>query len=103
MRNDGSIELAIARHFIGIAREGGARTLSDAGIVPPAGVWGDRWRVLSVQDRAYQINVSQHIMAMPATAEFCGRFGTRGNAHPRRRRDRRAFTSGVESHRARRV
>jgi len=61
MRNDENRELAIARHFVGIAKKESALALSDANLMPNGGVWAKRCRVLSIRDRAHQLNVYNYI------------------------------------------
>ncbi|MCP4247791.1 MAG: hypothetical protein GY778_12150 [bacterium] len=61
LRKDGKTGIAIARHYVGIAKKESARALSKAKLVPKGGVWSVRFRCLPIQDRAHQINVVRYI------------------------------------------
>lgn len=61
-RRDDNVFLAIARHFVGIAKKDSARLLSDAEIITPGGVWGKRCHVLAIRDRQHQLNVFDYIV-----------------------------------------
>lgn len=50
-----------ARKLIGIAKKRSAQALSDAGLVPAGGVWGVRFRIQPVKDRAHQVNITRYI------------------------------------------
>jgi len=60
-RKDGKAQIAIARHFVGIAKKDSARALSDAGLAPQGGIWGKRSRIQPIRDRSHQLNVFNYI------------------------------------------
>ncbi|MBI5765080.1 MAG: hypothetical protein HZA51_16315 [Planctomycetes bacterium] len=62
-RTDENLELALIRHYVGIAKKDSSRSLSDAGLLPQGGTWGKRCRALAVRDRTHQLNVFRYIQA----------------------------------------
>lgn len=49
------------RAWVGLAKKRSARTLSEAGLCEPGGVWAVRSRALPIRDRAHQLNVFRYI------------------------------------------
>lgn len=60
-RKDAKRTIAIARHYVGIAKKDSARVLSDEKLVDSGGVWAVRVRCLPVRDRSHQLNVYRYI------------------------------------------
>ncbi len=61
-RKEGKPLIAIARHFVGIAKKDSATALSNRKLVARGGVWAKRCRLLPVRDRGHQVNVYGYIV-----------------------------------------
>ena len=50
------------RHFVGIAKKESAKSLTNAGLVKPGGVWAKRGKIVPIKDRRHQVNVFNYIL-----------------------------------------
>jgi hypothetical protein len=70
------------RHVVGLAKSRAARALSSQGLVPEGGVFGERFKITPIADRAHQINVFRSIREHDERgASVCSR---RSGSGPRR-------------------
>jgi len=56
-------KVARIRYFVGIAKKDASRVLSDAGSIPPGGLWGKRSDCHSITDRPHQIATYRYIQS----------------------------------------
>lgn len=52
---------ACIRHIVGLAKSRAARAISSQGLAPAGGVWGKRFKITPITDRAHQLNVFSYI------------------------------------------
>lgn len=57
---------AYIRHTTGLAKSRAARAVSSARLVPTGGVWGKRFKITPIADRAHQVTVFKYILAHAA-------------------------------------
>ncbi|MEM6257296.1 MAG: hypothetical protein AAGI37_03160 [Planctomycetota bacterium] len=62
-----------ARYFVAIAKERSAKSLAEAGLVAPGGVWAKRGKIVPIRDRQHQLNAYRYILdhASEGAAVWC--------------------------------
>lgn len=53
---------AYIRHTVGLAKSRASRALSSAGLAPEGGIWGKRFKITPISDRAHQVMVFNDIL-----------------------------------------